>query len=270
MCFEGIVSRSRNKVLAAIWQIHTDNPTYKATLLGDPDYNYIEIMATKSILQTKIQTALESMQENVGLCNISTVLKDLERNVMTKGYDLKKVGTPGTFNDGFPEYDGNPRSFQMCEQHPTKFLFHLELFADTRKQEESNIYKTIMSELGHEFTADKLIVLGTKDYTLPTRPEVFDTIRLGPRNGRRIKLQRGIGPVRNTFGISGNEAARSDVVLDRDVDIFAAEQRSDNVGYEIDPYTPNEEDSGEDLETCYPPPEIQRDSERASKRQRIE
>jgi len=227
-------------------------------------------MATKSILQTKIQTALESMQENVGLCNISTVLKDLERNVMTKGYDLKKVGTPGTFNDGFPEYDGNPRSFQMCEQHPTKFLFHLELFADTRKQEESNIYKTIMSELGHEFTADKLIVLGTKDYTLPTRPEVFDTIRLGPRNGRRIKLQRGIGPVRNTFGISGNEAARSDVVLDRDVDIFAAEQRSDNVGYEIDPYTPNEEDLGEDLETCYPPPEIQRDSERASKRQRIE
>ena len=269
MCFEAIVSRSRNKVLAAIWKIHTDNPVYKASVMGEPDLNYIEIMATKSILQTKIQTALESMQENVGLCNIATVLTELKRNVMTKGYGSKKVGVPGVFNDGFPEYDGNPRSFQMCEQHPTKFLFHLELFADIRKQEETNIYKSIMKDLGHEFTADKLIVLGTKDYTLPTRPDVFDTIRLGPRNGRRIKQQQGIGPVRNTFGITGNEAARSDVVLNRDVDVYAAKQRSDNVGYEIEPYEPNDDDWNEDLETSYPPPEIQRNSiEPARKKQR--
>ena len=168
---------------------------------------------------------------------------------MTRGYDQKQVGSSGVFNDGFPEYDGTPRSFQMCEQHPTKFLFHLELFADTRKHEESNIYKTIMSELGHEFTDDKLIVLGTKNYKLP-RVRGLDAI--GPRNGRRIRLQR-IGPVRNTF-VFPEETARSDIVLDRDVDIFAAEQHLMMLVTK-DPYFPNDE-IGKDLETSYPPPTI--------------
>jgi len=147
----------------------------------------------------------------------------------------------------------------------------MELFAGVRKGEEKNIYKTIMKDLAHEYSDEKFIVLGTKDYSLPTRPEVFDTICLAPKNGRVIRFKRGIGRVRNTFGIVGNRPVLPPVVLNTDVDVYAAEQRSHKLQCEVTPYEPNDEDWANDTEISYPPPLPAQEIEGPpQKRQRIE
>ncbi len=238
LCFEAIIPRSRNKVLRAIWDMHKANPQYKPSeKYGTLDYNYIEFNATKKVMVSRIMTNLASMKEHVSSCNIETVLQDLDHNKTCRGYS--ENGNVREFDDDFPQYDTQPRSFQMCETHPAKLYLHMDLFADIRRGNNTNVYKSIMKKMSHEFTAQKLVVLGTRDYNEPTRPMILDTLQLSATNGRRISSKKGIGNVRNVFNMVVDSGAKEDVDIDCDLDVYAADIRSESLGYQVLPFVPN-------------------------------
>jgi hypothetical protein len=68
---------------------------------------------------------------------------------------------------------------------------------------------------------------------------ILDTLQLAATNGRRISSKKGIGNVRNVFNMVVDSGAKEDVDIDCDLDVYAADIRSESLGYRVVPFETN-------------------------------
>lgn len=236
--FDTVVSKSQAKILRAIWTIHSQNPQYKTA--AEPDFNYIEINGSKKKITSMILNAIQASGQHVSRPNIQTCLQNMsdgEIQIKSRHYVKEGVG----FSDGFPGYipgDQTERSHAQCIIEGTKVQIHLNMFSDIRCGVHDNIYKTIVLRLMHRFTANKKIVLGMN---LTSEPKFWETVDFQAAE-ELIKQTRGCGVQHTAHDDLFGKTEDSDYICENDLDVEAAEHRSETVGYDIEPYQPHDTD----------------------------
>jgi len=244
--FDGIVSRNRRKVLNKIWQMHIENEVYKQDDKGEDDVNYLELNGNLSSISKRLLNALMEDHVHVSVCNILTVFVEIrDQTLCCEGY----TNAEDNFHDGLPGNDNIKKRWAAMEEYGGKTYLHLELFRDIRESGETNMYKSVVEKLMHEYTAEKRIVLGMNSFTT-NEPNIWDTIQFKPRNGHIIQMTQGIGEVDDPYDVLG-ETMDLDEELEEDLDVYVARAHEANVGYKITPYMPNPEDWA-DNRVAYP------------------
>lgn len=235
--FDTIISRNRRRVLLKVWEMHKENEVYRQNDQGDVDSNYLCLDGTVSSISKRLLNALMEDNVHVSVCNIRTVFDEIKDQTLScEGY---KQG-PDNFGDGLPGYDGVRKRWAAMEEQGGSVFLHLELFRDLRSSStELNVYKRVVSELMHEYTDHKLIVLGMNSFDTK-EPNVWDTIEFHPKNGE-VEMTYGIGEVDDPYNVIGDTEDLREV-LETDLDDYVVKMHSEDVGYDIEPYKPNLED----------------------------
>lgn len=242
--FDSVVSPSIAKVLPTIWKLHKANPEYRMNGV-DTDYNYICLTGTVRSVSKKIFNALQQDRKHASLVNIEACLKEMEKEMQIRSLCYKQNGTAGKYNDLFPENDAGDHNQILSDQLKivgNKIYIHIHMFDYARLGKEDNIYKNIVENLTHKFTARKKIVLGTN---LTAEPHFWDTMQYEPHSDPTRVIDQRQGPERqhSAWGSRlGYQEDCSNVVIDEDLDVYAARQRSIKTKRNVDAYEPAPED----------------------------
>lgn len=236
--FDTIVSRSERRLLKKIWEMHKKNEVYKQEDNGNDDYNYLALTGNIRSISRKLLNSLQEDAIHISTCNIETIFRELmERTIDSYRYSQQY----DTFHDGLPGCDEHKNKFIAAEVVGGKLFLHLDLFRDIRtSHSELNVYKACVEKLAHEYSQEKLLVLGLTPYE-NDEPDTWDTYHMKPKNGEVLKISRGIGKHYDPYGILAlNQDIEEDI--DMDLDEYAAMQRSEKCGYHIEPYRPDPHD----------------------------
>ena len=242
--FDSVVSPSIAKVLPTIWKMHLANPEYRMNGV-DTDYNYICLNGTVRSISKKIFNALQQDKKHASLVNIEACLKEMEKDLQIKSLNYKQGGSAKKYNDLHPENDLGDTNMVPNDQLKivgNKMYIHIHMFDSCRLGKEDNIYKNIVESLTHKFTAKKKIVLGTN---LPAEPQFWDTVQYEPHDDPNRVINQRQGPERqhSAWGSRlGYQEDCSDVIIEEDLDIYAARQRSSKTKRHVEPYEPNPAD----------------------------
>ena len=242
--FDSVVSKSQSKILPAIWKMHKRNPAYKISG-ADVDPNYIELTGTMKSVAKKIANTLQQDKQHCSRVNIQACLTDMGRDMQIKCPVYKTQGTAAKYCDLFPENDLNDgvlQNFDQLIQVANKINIHLHMFSEIRLGIKTDVYKNCVMKLRQKFTARKKIVLGTN---LVAEPQFWDTVDFAPAT-ESVRMQ--VGPSRQHSAYAellGEMSDQSQFEIEEDLDVYAARQRSRKVGYNINPYVPDDADWGD-------------------------
>ena len=147
--------------------MHTENENYKQNDQGNEDPNYLAVEGNIVNISRRLLNALVEDDIHVSGCNILTIFNELSvQTLYCYGYTHAK----NNFHDGFPGYDETKKRWAAVEQSGGWLHMHLELFRDVRtSQDETNIYKVCLQDMMHEYTADKMVVLGMNVFSTTNR-----------------------------------------------------------------------------------------------------
>lgn len=236
--FDTVVSRNRRKVLGKVWMMHKENEMYKQDDKGDDNVNYIQIPGNIYSISKRLLNALMEDNVHVSSCNIQTVFEEIKDQTLNCfGY----TNDSDYFGDGLPGYDSEKKRWSAYEEFGGNIYLHLDLFKDLRSsRDEKNIYKLTLEKMVHKYTREKVVVLGMNNFSY-NDPKTWDTVHMKPNPEKEITMSHGIGKVEDVYDILGY-TEDLDMVLTEDLDDYVAYDHSQNVGYEVETYVPQNQD----------------------------
>ena len=243
LVFDGIVGKNKRRVISKLWDIHTLNAKYRDDSGGSETATYIELQGHLNAVSKRVANALLEDNVFVSACNIVTIFRELQaKTIQCSKYAFIGESASKTFDDAYPQPDLTKKAgFTPVEVEGNKTFFHMHLFDDIRRNtREKNVYKLTVSSLMHEFTLPRKVLLGVTPFE-SEEPHVWDTYEFKPHNGKQVIIKEGIGASDDIYGVIG-ETEDIDYPLTTDMDKYAHANFSKELGREVLPYTPDEDD----------------------------